>query len=125
MIHLKRTYFLHLHIKMYPDDMSLIFLTKVYENLSLRELDNSIKLDLDELKARGFTITMAEVVVNNLDNEHLTNRCLLSLKDIPEPVTSGMLTPAEPNCPTGYTDCESCGYWHGEISECEYNGEED
>lgn len=95
MIHLKRTYFLHLHIKLSPDDMSLIFLTKVYENLSLRELDNSIKLDLDELKARGFTITMADVEVNNLDHEHLTNRCLLSLKDIPEAVTSGILKPKE------------------------------
>ena len=95
MIHLKRTYFLQLHIKMYPDDMSLIFLTKVYENLSLRELDNSIKLDLDELRSRGFTITMAEVVVHNLENEHLTNRCLLSLKDIPEPITKGILKPKE------------------------------
>lgn len=125
MIHLKRTYFLHLHIKMSPDDMSLIFLTKVYENLSLRELDNSIKLDMDELKVRGFTITMAEVVVNNLDHEHLTNRCLLSLKDIPEPVTSGILTPAEPNCPTGYHDCETCKHYYKEVSECWYNGEED
>ena len=95
MIHLKRTYFLHLHIKMYPDDMRMIILSIIYENLSLRELDNSMKLDLDELRSRGFTITMAEVVVYNLDNEHLTNRCLLSLKDIPEPITKGILKPKE------------------------------
>ena len=119
MIHLKRTYYLHLHLRFSPDDMRMIILSIVYENLSLRELDNSMKLDLDELRSRGFLITMADVEVENEKHEHLPNTQFMSLMYMSAPVTSGVFTP---NCPTGYTDCESCGYWHGEISECEYDG---
>ncbi|MBO5809672.1 MAG: hypothetical protein J6R32_02470 [Bacteroidales bacterium] len=73
--------------------MTLIIMSIVYENLSLKELDNSIKLTLDDLMHRGFTITMADVEVENQQHTHLPNTNFLSLKDIPGPVIKGVLKP--------------------------------
>ena len=92
---LKRDYSVKFHIKMSPDDMTLILFTQIIENVSLRELDNSIQLLKDDLIKRDIIITMAEVVSIQEKPVVLTNKMFLSLKDIPEPITSGILKPKE------------------------------
>lgn len=95
MIHLTRNYYLHLHIRFNKEDMTMVIMSIVFEHLSLRELNNSIKLYLDDLRSRGFLITMADVEVENAKHEHLPNTMFTALTDIPEPVTSGILKPKE------------------------------
>ena len=92
---LKRNYNVKFHIKMSPDDMTLMVLGQFFENVSLRELDNSIQLLKDDLIKRDMIITMAEVIIEHAEPVVLTNKMFLSLKDIPEPVTSGVLKPQE------------------------------
>lgn len=92
---LKRNYRVSFHIKMAPDDMALMVLGQFFENVSLRELDNSIQLLKDDLIKRDMIITMAEVVIDQTEPVVLTNKMFLSLRDIPEPVTSGILKPKE------------------------------
>ena len=86
MVHLSNDYILHIGFDASREDKQFFTLDTMYEHVSLRELDNSIKLVLSVLDRTGCNIKYAQVTNANT-KEVITNRAFLSLINIPEPVT--------------------------------------
>ena len=86
MVHLSNDYIVHISFDASKEDKQFFSLDTMYEHVSLRELDNSIKLVLSVLDRTGCLVKCAEVRNANT-GDIMTNKMFLSLMNIPEPVT--------------------------------------
>lgn len=89
---LKRDYELIIHFEESKEVKQLLVLKTMFENVSLRQLDESISGIIQILHECGCSITCAQVILAGT-NEPVTNRAFLSLKNYPEPITCGTLKP--------------------------------
>ena len=86
MVHLSNDYIVYISFDASKEDKQFFSLATMYEHVSLRELDNSIKLVLSVLDRTGCQVKCAEVRNANT-GDIMINKMFLSLMNIPEPVT--------------------------------------
>ena len=103
MIHLKRNYEIILHYEWSKEDKQLFILMTMYEQMSLKQLDNSLLKVIGDLHYNQHVVTMAEVKIAGTDNI-VANSTFLSLMNIPGPITTGIFRPVIEVKPVGKED---------------------
>lgn len=91
-----RDYEVNIHFEASRENKQLFVLMTMYENATLKQVDNSLIDLIAGLEAAGHVITMAEISHVDVDGcRKLPNTMFLSLMKIPGPVTKGTLKPKE------------------------------
>lgn len=85
---LYRDYEVTLHFEASREDKQLFVLLTMYENATLKQVDNSLINLIAELEAAGHIMTMAEISYIDVDGSRkLPNTMFLSLMKIPQGIT--------------------------------------
>ena len=85
---LYRDYEVTLHFEASREDKQLFVLLTMYENATLKQVDNSLIDLIAGLEAAGHIITMAEISYVDVDGcKKLPNTMFLSLMKIPQGIT--------------------------------------
>ena len=100
MIHLKRNYEIILHYEWSKENKQLFILMTMYEQMSLKQLDNSLLNIVSDLRYNEHVLTMAEVRIAGTNNI-VANSTFTSLMDIPGPITNGIFRRIEEVKPVG------------------------
>lgn len=85
---LTRDYEVNLHFEASREDKQLFILKTMYENVTLKQVDNSLMSLIADLEAVGHVMTMAEISYVDVDGcKKLPNTMFLSLMKIPQGIT--------------------------------------
>ena len=85
---LYRDYEVTLHFEASREDKQLFVLLTMYENATLKQVDNSLINLIAGLEAAGHIMTMAEISYLDVDGwKKLPNTMFLSLTKIPQGIT--------------------------------------
>lgn len=83
-----RDYEVTLHFEASREDKQLFVLATMYENATLKQVDNSLLDLIVGLEAAGHIMTMAEILYIDVDGcKKLPNTMFLSLMKIPQGIT--------------------------------------